>query len=102
MKKVSLVLAIMALSVTGSYAIAQNSVEPTVETNLVMQDKVEIPLSELPAAISDALAANYADYEAVKAFKSSADGNDIYEVEMKNEDSTVTIAFDAEGNVVEK
>ncbi len=102
MKKVSLVVAIVALGLTSTFAIAQNSVEPAVETNLVMQDKVEIPLSELPAAISDALTANYADYEAVKAFKSSVDGNDIYEVEMKNEESSVTIAFDTEGNVVEK
>lgn len=102
MKKVSLVVAVMALGLTSTFAFAQNSSEPIVETNLVIQDKVEIPLSELPAAISDALAANYADFEAVKAFKSSADGKDLYEVELKNEDSTVTIAFDAEGNEVEK
>jgi len=100
MKKVSLVLAIVALSLTSSFAIAQNAEEPIVETNLVIQEKVEISLSELPAAISDALTANYADYEAVKAFKSSVDGRNLYELELKNEDSSVTITFDEEGNVV--
>lgn len=100
MKKVSLVLAIVALSLTSTFAIAQNSEEATVETNLVMQEKVEISLSELPTAVSDVLTADYADFEAVKAFKSSVDGKDIYEVELKNEDSSLAIAFDAEGNVV--
>ncbi len=101
MKKVSLVLAVVALSLTSSFAIAQNSVEPTIETSLVAQDKVEIPLSELPAAVSEAISANYAEYEAVKAFKSSFNGKEIFEVEMTNEDSTITIVFDAEGNVVQ-
>jgi len=102
MKKVSLVLAVVALSLTSTFAIAQNSVETTVETSVVSQDKVEIPLSELPVTVSEALSANFAEYEAVKAYKSSVDGNDIFEVEMTNGDSTVTMAFDAEGNVVEK
>lgn len=101
MKKFSLLVAFLVFSFVSTTSFSQTKEDQATEVEQVIQDKTEIDLSDLPAAISEKLDESYADYSAEKAAKSSIDGNDTYYITMSNDDERIQVIFDAEGNVLE-
>lgn len=91
-----------ALSFVGLTAIA--NVEPTElkmdETTVVVaQDFEEISVSDLPEAVSSAVAKDYPTAKVDKAYKNDQDQ---YKLDLSLEDGTTgTVYADAEGNWIE-
>ncbi len=101
MKKLSFLVAFVVFSLVSTSAFSQTKEDQATEVEQVIQDKTEIDLSDLPAAISEKLDENYADYSAEKASKTSLDGIDTYYITLSNDDERIQVIFDAEGNELE-
>ncbi|MBI1191586.1 MAG: hypothetical protein GC205_00235 [Bacteroidetes bacterium] len=60
----------------------------------------DLPLSALPAAVTDAVAALYPDYSIEEAERCDASGLELFLLELENEaDDEMYVGFDAAGNV---
>ena len=97
MRKLSFLFLVAALSLVSTTAFAQ---EVQKEVKEVVQEKVEIKLSELPEAVTKALGEQFADATAEKAYKETQDGQDIYHVKLEKEGAYTMVHFDAEGKVL--
>ncbi len=97
MRKLSFLFLVAALSLVSTTAFAQ---EVQKEVKAVVQEKVEIKLSELPEAVTKALGEQFADATAEKAYKETQDGQDIYHVRLENDGAYTMVHFDAEGKVL--
>ncbi|RPD96760.1 hypothetical protein EGM88_10400, partial [Aureibaculum marinum] len=84
----------------NTYAQEVEEVVEVVETT--QQDKVEIQVSELPETVTNALAADFADYTADKAYKTMKDEQEVYWVVLSKEDASIKVLFNAEGKVLEQ
>ena len=63
--------------------------------------ETEIPVAELPAAVINTIASNYAGFKTEEADKlSMADGTTRYEVELEKGKTEKEVLFDAEGGVI--
>ena len=102
MKKLSFLVAFAVLSLISTATFAQEVEETVVEAAAQQQDKVEIQVSELPEAVTAALAADFADYSADKAFKTMKDEKEVYWVVLSKEDANIKVLFDAAGKVIEQ
>ena len=70
------------------------------EENLLFTE-VEINTSALPAAITNSIATNYANYTTEEADRlDMADGTTRFEVELKNGQSKIEVLFEADGTVI--
>lgn len=101
MKKLSLLFTAMMLFVISTTAFTSQFEKTSLIVLSDVQEKVEIPLSDLPDAVSNALSENYAGYIAEKAYKSTNDGVVVYYVDLVKDGESITLKFDAEGNVLE-
>jgi len=101
MKKFSFLVVFVVLTFVSSSAFSQTKEDQAAVLEQVVQDKTEIDLSDLPAAISEKLDEDYADYTAEKASKASIDGIDTYYITISNDDERIQVIFDAEGNELE-
>jgi len=96
MKKLFFVSAAALLSVA---AMSAPVLTQTPTQLVVVQDKkVEIKAEELPQAVKDKIAAEYAEWTISKAYLHEATSQ--YEVDFKKEAQTKTVKFDKDGNVV--
>ena len=100
MKKLSYVIVIAVLSLVGTTAYGQE-IEETVE-QVEQQEKVEIELSDLPEAVSKAIAADFAEYTADKAFKKLKDDAIVYFVTLAKGEEKIGLYYNAEGKLLEK
>ena len=102
MKKLSFAVAFAAMSLVSTGAFAQE-VEETVEVvEAAQQEAVEIQVSELPEAVTKAIAANFSEHTAERAFTTSKDEKPAYLVVLAKGDAKEEVLFDAEGNVLEQ
>jgi len=99
MRKLSFLLAFAVLSLVSTTSFAQDMKE---EVKEVVQDKVEVQISELPAAVTKTLGEQFAEYSAEKAFKSVQDGKDVYYVKLVKDEAHEIVLIDAEGIVLEQ
>jgi len=99
MRKLSILLAFAVLSLVSTTTFAQEAKE---EVKEVVQDKVEIQISELPEAVTKTLGEQYAEYNAEKAYKSVLDEKEVYYVKLVKDGEYNVVLIDAEGNVIQK
>ncbi len=102
MRKLSFLVAFAVMSLVSTTTFAQEVEETVVEAVAQQEEKVEIEVSELPEAVTAALAADFADYSADKAYKTMKDEQEVYWVVLSKEDANIKVLFDAEGKVVEQ
>ncbi len=99
MRKLSILLAFAVLSLVSTTTFAQEVKE---EAQEVVQDKVEIQISELPEAVTKTLGEQFAEYTAEKAYKSILDEKEVYYVKLVKDGEYNVVLIDAEGNVIQK
>lgn len=100
MKKLSFLFAIAFMTLTATATFAQE-IEESVQEE-VQQEKVEVAIADLPEAITNAIAADFADYTADKAYKGSKDEQEVYWVKLTGENGTIKVLFNANGEVLEQ
>jgi len=101
MKKLSFLFLVTALSLVSITAFAQEvQQEVKAITEVVVQEKVEIKLSELPEAVTKALGEQFAESTAEKAYKATQDGQDIYHVKLEKDGTYTMVHFDTDGKVL--
>jgi len=99
MRKLSILLAFAVLSLVSTTTFAQEVKE---EVKEVIQDKVEIQISELPEAVTKTLGEQFAEFTAEKAYKSVLDEKEVYYVKLVKDGEYNVVLIDAEGNVIQK
>ncbi len=99
MRKLSILLAFAVLSLVSTTTFAQETKE---EVKEVVQDKVEIQISELPEAVTKTLGEQFAEFTAEKAYKSVLDEKEVYYVKLVKDGEYSVVLIDAEGNVIQK
>ncbi len=99
MRKLSILLAFAVLSLVSTTTFAQETKE---EVKEIVQDKVEIQISELPEAVTKTLGEQFAEFTAEKAYKSVLDEKEVYYVKLVKDGEYNVVLIDAEGNVVQK
>ena len=97
MRKLSFLIAFTTLSLISTTTFAQEAQA----TEVVQQEKVEIKTSDLPEAVTKAVAADFQGYTIDKAFKSSIEGQDIFTVQLSKDGEALEINYTAEGKVVQ-
>lgn len=102
MRKLSFLVAFAVMSLVSTATFAQEVEEAVVEAAAQQQEKVEVQVSELPEAITAAIAADFADYSADKAYKTTKDEQEVYWVVLSKEDAKIKVLFDAAGKVIEQ
>ncbi|MDY7394797.1 hypothetical protein UMM65_06060 [Aureibaculum sp. 2210JD6-5] len=102
MRKLSFLVAFAVMSLVSTATFAQEVEETVVEAVAQQEEKVEIQVSELPEAVTAALAADFADYSADKAYKTTKDEQEVYWVVLSKEDANIKVLFDAEGKVIKQ
>ncbi len=102
MKKIKLFFVFVLTIALSTTVFALNLTEFIPVIEIPVQDKVEIPLNELPSAISDLLENDFAGYTVDKAYTSEKEGNTVYYVNLSKDGQIVTILFDKDGNVIEE
>ncbi len=95
MRKLGLLLAFAVLSLVSTTTFAE-------EVQEVVQEKVEVQISELPEAVTKTLGEQFAEYAAEKAYKSILDEKEVYYVKLAKGEEYIKVLIDAEGNVIEK
>ncbi|MCF6348098.1 MAG: hypothetical protein L3J20_07345 [Flavobacteriaceae bacterium] len=99
MRKLSILLAFAVLSLVSTTTFAQEAKE---EVKEIVQDKVEIQISELPEAVTKTLGEQFAEFTAEKAYKSVLDEKEVYYVKLVKDGEYSVVLIDAEGNVIQK
>lgn len=99
MRKLSILLAFAVLSLVSTTTFAQETKE---EVKEIVQDKVEIQISELPEAVTKTLGEQFAEFTAEKAYKSVLDEKEVYYVKLVKDGEYNVVLIDAEGNVIQK
>ena len=61
----------------------------------------EVAIADLPAAVTDAIKAEYPNAELLEAEKETEDGPTTYEVEIKNDGKTLEVEVSPEGKILE-
>ncbi|PID69685.1 MAG: hypothetical protein CR989_00360 [Flavobacteriales bacterium] len=89
----------MIFTTNATFAQEEEVIE-AVEVQEVQME--EVAVADLPEAITAALAANFADYTANKAYKTAKDDKEVYWVELSGEKGAVKVLFSAEGEVLEQ
>ena len=102
MKKLSILVAFAVMSLVSTATFAQEVEETVVEAVAQQDDKVEIQVSELPEAVTNAVATNFSEYTAAQAFKTIKDEKEVFIVVLAKDDAKEEVHFDAEGNVLEQ
>lgn len=104
MRKLSslLAIALFALISTTTFAQEEKEVKDQDQAKIMLQDKTEVQISELPEAVTKTLNETYADYTAKKAYKATKDDHEVYYVKLQKEGAYKKVLIDAEGNVIEE
>ncbi|MDH3322609.1 MAG: hypothetical protein OEM04_06435 [Flavobacteriaceae bacterium] len=103
MKKWNLLFVFALAGAISTTALAFNlNADNTEVAQKFLQEKVEIPVSELPMGVSDFISNDFAGYTVEKAYKSEKDGATVYYVDLAKDGSVVTLLFDGDGNVIEE
>ena len=103
MRKLSFLFLFAALSLISLTTFAQEMKEDVkARATEMIQEKVEIKLSELPEAVTKALGEEFAEYTAAKAYKAKKANKEIFHVKLEKEGKYTMVHFDAEGNVIGK
>ncbi len=107
MKKFSLVIVFAVFALVSTTTFAQEGMEvaaqdATEAVQEVVQEKVEVQISELPEAVTKTLATEFVDYTAEKAFQTTENEKVVYYVGLTKENEALTVVIDAEGNIVDK
>ena len=100
MRKLSFAVAFAAMSLVSTGVFAQEVEEVVEVVEVVQQDRVEIQVSELPEAVTNALAANFSEHTASQAFKTLKNEQEVYVIVLAKDEATEEVTFDAEGNVI--
>jgi len=99
MRKLSFLLVFTIISFIGTNVFSQ--VEEVVE--VIEQERVEILISDLPEAITNAISSDFADYTTEKVFIATQEEQDVYSVQLtKANDTGIEVLFDAAGKVIEQ
>ncbi|NAY93333.1 hypothetical protein GTQ34_15590 [Muricauda sp. JGD-17] len=99
MKNLVFATVLAFVGVTSYANVDSPELEIDVATVIVAQDFEEISVSDLPTAVTSAVAENYPTAKIDKAYKNETDQ---YKLELSLEDGTSgTVYADAEGNWIE-
>ena len=64
------------------------------------EDEEGIAIADLPAAVTDAIKAEYPDAELLEAEKETEEGTTTYEVEIKNDGKLLEVEVSPEGEIL--
>jgi len=103
MRKLSFLFLFAALSLLTTTTFAQEMKEEVKATaTKVVQEKVEIKLSELPEAVTKVLGEEFAEFTAAKAYKEKKDNVAVFYIKLKKDGKYTKVIIDDTGKVLEK
>ncbi len=97
MKKLKFLLVLTAVLFVNAISFAQ--VEDAAVTTEV-QERVEVKVSDLPEAVTKALADQFAGYEVTQAFQTVQDGAEAFSVSLAKDEKSTVVVVDSQGNVL--
>ncbi len=100
MRKFSLVIVFAVFALVSTTSFAQEAEAAVEVAQEVLQEKVEVNVSELPEAVTKTLTEEFADYTADKAFQATENEKTVYYIDLIKENEALTVVIDADGNVV--
>ena len=106
MKKLSVLVtfAVLVLASTTTFAqkVKEEIKEVVKEKKELVQDKVEVQLSELPEAVTKTLGEKFSEFTAKKAYKVVKGEKVVYYVKLLKGEEHIKVLVDAKGKVIEK
>ena len=106
MRKLSVLLTFAVLILVSTTTFAQEvkeEIKDKVQAKKeLVQEKVEVQLSELPDAVTKTLGENFAEFTAKKAYKVVKDGKTNYYVKLLKGEEYIKVLIDDQGKVLEK
>ena len=100
MRKLSFVVALVAMTLVYTSASAQKQITPTID--VTQQELIEIPVHELPNAIIAVVTADFTEHSKTHAFKTLKDNKEVHLVVYTKNSVQEEVVFNKEGKILSK